>query len=144
MHATQLHRIRTRSYPSHCGPFWKCGKAFRQGGAGRQTSTLEVRLPGILTGRDGRLFVAALAHSPIRVASPRQDRQEPLPVTPQHVAVRLAIVNKVDDVIEEPRQNQLRIGIADTDAEPRWLRRGATRRRTVGSMQNVGIRVGRT
>lgn len=65
-------------------------------------------------------WLAALARSPIRVASPRHDRQEPLPVTPQQVAVRLAIVDKVDDVIEEPRQNQLRIGIADTDSEPRW------------------------
>ena len=57
---------------------------------------------------------------------------------------KLVIVNKVDDVIEEPRQNQLRIGIADTDAEPRSLWGGATRRRTVGRVQNVGIRVGRT
>jgi hypothetical protein len=63
-----------------------------------------------------RPITVALAHSPIRVASTRQDRQEPLPVKPQQLAVRLAIVNKVDDVIEEPRQNQLRIGIADTDA----------------------------
>src|SRR5579864_8460602 len=33
---------------------------------------------------------------------------------------------------------------SDADAEPRWLRRGVTWRRTVGSVQNVGIRVGRT
>ena len=33
----------------------------------------------------------------------------------------LPIVDQVDDVIEEPGQNQLRIGIADTDGEPRWL-----------------------
>ena len=51
---------------------------------------------------------------------PRQDRPEPRPVAPPRVVLRLAVVHHVDDVIEEPRQNQLRIGIADTDGESRW------------------------
>lgn len=33
----------------------------------------------------------------------------------------LVVIDEVDNVVEEPRQNQLRIRIADTDAEPRRL-----------------------
>lgn len=56
-----------------------------------------------------------------RSALPVSDKIVRTPfITIAAVVERLAIVHKVDDVIEKPRQNQLRIWIADTDAEPRW------------------------